>query len=186
MQKKNKNILQFLLIVSLIIILILLTPLLRESDIIVRLVDSYGYIAVFLLSIISGFNILVPVPPAIIGTLFIELGLNIVGVIITIIIGITIADLTAFYLGKTINQLFENRNAIRRIEKYILRYKYFHIFLILVWASFIPLPNEVILIPLAIIGYKFKDIVIPLLIGNVIGTYYFIFIGQSIFRVIIN
>ena len=186
MQKRNKNILQFVLIVSLIIILILLTPLLKESDIIVRLVDSYGYIAVFLLSIISGFNILVPVPPAIIGTLFIELGLNIVGVIITIIIGITIADLTAFYLGKTINQFFENRNAVRRIEKYILKYKYFHIILILLWASFIPLPNEVILIPLAIIGYKFKDIVIPLLIGNVIGTYYFIFIGQSIFGVIMN
>jgi len=54
-------------------------------------------------------------------------------------------------------------------------------FIIFGYFVLAPLPNEVILIPLAIIGYKYKKLIIPLIIGNVLHHTIMVFGYSTIF-----
>lgn len=145
-----------------------------ENDHLREFVNGFGYIGVFAMAIIGGFNIIVPVPAITFLPIFLAADLNFLGIIITIALGATLADSIAYLLGNAsravLNDSKQERLAALLREVQEKRAWLIPILLIL-YGSFVPLPNEVIVAPLAFIGYKFRYILPLVLIGNFVFNY---------------
>lgn len=132
--------------------------------------QSVGLFGLFGLSILSGFNVIVPIPIAALYPSFEALGYSapvIIGVIAT---GMTLGDSIGYVLGMLGRSIVPTKG---KIQQYVLRYTHRPVllsFLVLVYGMVIPLPNELIVIPLAALGVRWYLILIPLLIGNIFFT----------------
>lgn len=143
---------------------------LTENDKVVSLIGSLGYLGVLITGIIAGLNTIVPLHAATFTPLFIEAGLTIPLIIATLAVGTLIADSLGFALGHVSRELME--------EKYPKIFNFFTNLatdhsrwitpFVIIYASFVPFPNEAILIPLALAGVKLKKLIIPLVLGNIV------------------
>lgn len=134
------------------------------------LVADYGYIGIFIVAIVSGFNIAIPVPAIAFLPAFLASGLDFWTVITVITVGVSLADCIAFLLGRTGRKLVPAKytGTIRKLERIRERYHWAPLALLLVWATIAPLPNEVIVIPLGLMGYRLYHIVPMVIVGNFI------------------
>jgi hypothetical protein len=86
-------------------------------------------------------------------------------------IGVTIGDSLFFYFGIHGRCLFPNKiihkldTFFRWLEKGPSLFVPVFVFL---YAGFTPFPNELMTIPLGLIGIEYKEIILPLLIGNMV------------------
>jgi len=122
-------------------------------------------VAAFLTGI-AGF----PVPIVAFTPIFVELGLNTVLVVVAIVIGLTMGDLVTYafgVLGRRLSGGKENKVLVR-LEAYSKKYKTLPLWILFFWASFIPIPNEVLLLPLGLLGYRLVHILPPLILGNIV------------------
>src|SRR5688572_10525689 len=136
------------------------------------IVHRYGFAGVFLVSLVCGFNIAVPVPAVAFIPLFLASGLDFYMMIAVMVAGETTADLLSFALGRTGRDIDQVRNmkVVRRLERYRKRHYWQPLAIMAVFASVAPLPNEVLAIPLGIMGYPVLHVLVPVLIGNTIFT----------------
>ena len=74
-RKVSKMVLHFLLIAIIILGAFYIASLAGESELIKDYVSRYGYIGLFITALISGFNLLIPIPAVAFLPLFIESGL---------------------------------------------------------------------------------------------------------------
>lgn len=168
---RRKILLQILAAVIVIGLALWFAQFARDSDFVKAMVLQYGYAAIFFISLISGFNILFPIPSPSFVPLFLESGLNLWITILVMTVGLTIADLLGFIIGKigrNIAEGWKNQKIIKRLER--LREKNFWapIIFLFFFATSAPLPNEVVVIPLAFIGYQARHLFIPLFLGHII------------------
>lgn len=149
-----------------------LSHLIQENSFISGLLNRYGYRAVFILGIIGGLNLVVPVPTVTFMPLFLEAGLNFWIIILLITIGMLLADGFAFLLGKTGRQIIvlnqEKNKILRRLEELKNKNKKLPYVFLFLFASLAPFPNEVIVIPMGFLGYKMRNLLFPLISGNII------------------
>lgn len=133
-------------------------------------ITHYGYWGAFLISIISGFNLVIPVPAASFVPLFLSAGLSLPILILIISVGMTLADFLGYLIGKT------GRTALKatkhlpqwaRSETWNDKSNFWIGGAVFLYAAFIPLPNELIVIPLALIGHRLTAIAPVLLLGNI-------------------
>jgi len=136
------------------------------------IVHRYGFVGVFLVSLVCGFNIAVPVPAVAFIPLFLASGLEFYMMIAVMVAGETAADLLSFALGRTGREIEEVRHMkiVRRLERYRKKHYWQPLAIMTVFASVAPLPNEVLTIPLGIMGYPLLHVLVPVLIGNTIFT----------------
>lgn len=187
----NKILIHFLKIAILISIFILafwLMRLAKESNFITNLVSQYGYGAAFVLGVIGGLNLVVPIPAVTFTPLFLEAGLNFWTVILLITFGMLLADTIAFLLGRTgrefvLSVLGENK-IFHKIEKLKNENGNLPFLFLFLFASFAPFPNEVIVMPMGLLNYKFKSLIIPLILGNLIFNILFSFGVINIFNLL--
>ena len=141
-----------------------------ENELIQELVLKYGYGGVFLTSLFSGFNIIAPIPIISFLPLFIVSGLNLWIIIFTIAVGLTLADSFSYFIGKIGQQLISPpmQKTVRRLEKIRERYNWLPIAILFLFASFVPFPNEIIVIPMVFLGYRITHLLPSLFLGNVI------------------
>jgi uncharacterized membrane protein YdjX (TVP38/TMEM64 family) len=102
--------LKFGFVVLLIVMAMVLAAELAGSDIAKEIADTYGYYGVFVLSVVSGFNLIVPIPAVTLMPVFAVIGLGFWPTITTIVAGMTVADILAFLIGTTSRQFFESRS----------------------------------------------------------------------------
>ena len=171
MSKLLKITLQLLFLAGIVALALYLAKLATESEVLREIVASYGYIGIFVISVISGFNLFVPIPAISFLPLFIESGLSFWPTIFLITLGMSVADIIAFMLARAGRHIAAQSFGERAFATlYKLRdkhYKYPLVFLFF-FAAVAPLPNEVILVPLAFMGYSFRHLLPVVFAGNLI------------------
>lgn len=163
----------------------LLANKINETTLARELVGHYGYIAILVVAVIAGLNAIVPVPAATFVPVFTEAGLFLPIIVLLLIIGTTIADLIGFAFGSLSRQHIEREypRLIRLIRALHDRHHLLVVPTIIAYAAVIPLPNEVLVIPLALLGVRFQTLLLPLLIGNSINQAALAYGFDSIFSV---
>lgn len=166
-----KAVLQIIVVAAIVAAALWVGRFAQESDLIKDLVSRYGYGGIFLISVISGFNLAVPIPPVSFLPLFLVSGLNFWLIILIITAGITVADSVAYLLGKTGRLLLlssTENSFLNRLERLRSHYYWAPLLALFLFVALVPLPNEVIVIPLAFLGYQLTRLLPLLFVGNVI------------------
>jgi membrane protein YqaA with SNARE-associated domain len=136
-----------------------------------ELVSRYGYAGMFLVSAISGFNLAVPIPAISFLPVFLESGLDFAVSILVISSGMTLADLVGFYLGRTGRKVWEESspkiNMARKLERMREKHWLLPFVGVFFFAALVPFPNEILVIPLAFLGYRASYIFPAVLLGNI-------------------
>lgn len=175
-KKSNKLILQAFFLIALIVGAFYLAKLSVESEAIRSIIQSYGYIGIFFIAFVSGFNLVVPIPAVAFLPLFIESGLHFYTTIVFITIGMTFADLISFAIGRVGGEVAEkysksgSKIASVLVEA-VSKHKYAPFVLLFLFASLAPIPNELLLIPFGFLRYRLKWIIPILLIGNFVFNF---------------
>lgn len=148
----------------------------------VKIVDFFGvhnvYVFIFLLSAIAGgSSFTAPSMYALLVT-FIIGGTPLIPVAILAGLGSTIGDCAYMYLGKRSHKVLSSkiqRNLNKIISKLESKPKIILPFFIFLYAAFAPIPNDFMTISLGLAGYKIRNAIIPIIIGNII--YFFILLS---------
>ena len=160
-----------ILFVAIFGFIIWLGYLAQGSSYIQDLIVRGGYLGIFLFSIANGFNIIVPVIPASFLPAIATSGLDIRFVIFLFILGTTLADSVGFLLGRAGHAYTsKERKIVAYFEDLKIRYRKAPLIFLFFWAVFVPLPNEIILIPLGLLGYHARRVILIVFVGNTLFT----------------
>lgn len=133
-----------------------------------ELIQDYGYFGILLVSFVAGLNMFVPIPAATFVPVFTAGGISLPEIILFLVIGTMAANLLSYYLGYyggTITKSHYPNLQKKLLTLYQGKSKWLPYF-VFGFASFIPLPDEVYLIPLGIIGIKLRHFIVPLVLGT--------------------
>lgn len=156
-------------VIGIIAIGLWLGTFVADNDLAKRLVADYGYVGIFIVALISGFNLIVPVPAVAFIPMFIAAGLDFWVTILVLSIGLTIADMVAFVLGRA-GRAFVNPNSrlIKKLEHIQKDHYWGPPVLMFLYACFVPLPNEIMAIPLGFMGYPIRHVAPFLFTGHLV------------------
>lgn len=136
----------------------------------VALVERFGYLGLVGIGTVTGLNFIIPVPAATFSALYSAAGLATSGIIVALAFGTLIADAIGFWVGTKLRLLLND--SYPKISSYATKVAAGNVYIIftfvLLYAAFVPFPNEAILIPLAISGIRFRYLLLPLIIGNIL------------------
>lgn len=170
----NKNYCHLIKIIFLFLVIAMafwVSGIVKDSDFVSELIRKFGYGGVFLIAVVSGFNFAIPVPAIAFMPIFIASGLDAFVVIIIMAAGMTFADLIGFLLGKSGRSIamssFE-RNVLNKFEKIKDKLNWSPSLMLFLFASLVPFPNEIIVVPMAFLGYGLIYILLPVFFGNII------------------
>jgi len=146
-------------------------------------VQQFGYGGVVLVAFLTGLSAISPIPTGIFTPIFLEAGLWLPLILAAMVIGTTLADLSAFAValaGKTIAlqkfpKLQHYVNSLREKNHWLIMGS------MLVWAAVMPLPNELPLIACALVGVRLRTLLLPLLLGTLLFHSLFSFGTLSLF-----
>lgn len=157
----------------------------EKSAIISDSIARYGHVGIFLASILSGFNLVVPIPIISFLPSFLASGLSFWPTVIIITTGMVVGDAIGYLLGRA-GRLFLTKPMLRslaRLEKLSEEYFWAPIIILFLFASLVPLPNELLVLPLAVLGYRFYYILPALFFGNLLFN---IYSGYGILKLLEN
>jgi membrane protein YqaA with SNARE-associated domain len=163
----------FLWLASLVLVIAFswwLSSFVSGSEKIQEIILRFGYIGIFFVAVVSGFNVVVPLPAISFLPALTEAGLGFWTSIIVITLGMTFGDGLGYllgYLGRTVSDIEETK-IFRKLREIKQKREWLPIVFLAAYAAVGPLPNEVAVIPLAIMGYKFRYIFPAVFIGNLI------------------
>ncbi len=161
----------------------LIADTITESTAALQLVSNFGYVGVVMLAVFSGLNVVFPIPVAVFTPVFLEAGLQIPYIIAAIVTGIIIADFTGYIFGRWSRDYIVERypRVFATLSNINDRNQYFLLPAVFLYAAIIPLPNEAIVIPLALIGVRFSFILLPLILGNIVNQTMLVYGASNIF-----
>ncbi|MDP3954457.1 MAG: VTT domain-containing protein [bacterium] len=168
---KIKRVVYAVSFVAIVALAFWLSELVGKNNLVQNIVSSFGYIGVFGASIISGFNLVVPVPAIAFLPALLEAGLNFWITIIIITLGMTLGDSIGYVIGRTGRKAISPItmvNFMNRLEHIENKYHIKPTAFLFIYASLVPLPNEIMVIPLGFLGYKFKQLFMAVFAGNLI------------------
>jgi len=127
------------------------------------LVNQYGYLGAFAVSVLGNLTILIPVPSALVvyafGSVLDPLFLGIVSGI-----GATVGEFSAYLVGRG-GRMALKGNQLERLEsvrKIVGKYGAIVVFLF----ALLPLPDDLLLVPLGVMGYDWRKILVSMLAGK--------------------
>jgi membrane protein YqaA with SNARE-associated domain len=132
--------------------------------------QAMGYPGLFLVAAISGFNVLVPLPVAGFTPALTSAGYDPWMVILVFSLGMSLGDFAGYLLG------LWGRHAsgvkvpafVQTLQKWSEEKPAFFMLAIFLYASFVPMPNEVFVIPLAFARVAWHRLLIPIAFGHVV------------------
>ena len=143
----------------------------KDGDFVTGLIRKFGYGGIFLIAVVSGFNLAVPIPAISFFPVFLASGLNALAVVVVMAVGMTFSDFIGYLLGKTgrhiVLSAFE-RKVVNKFDRFREKLNWSPALALFLFVSFVPIPNEIILIPMAFLGYRFIYILLPVFFGNII------------------
>ena len=137
------------------------------------LVASWGYLALFSLAIASGFNLLVPIPAVALVPAAVAAGLDPWLSALVVTLGMTLSDSVSYFLGKLGREVLLGKQAmlLLKLEKIQKKHNAWPVWLLFLYAAFVPFPNEIPIIPMAVLGYPAKQVIPAILLGNLIFNF---------------
>ncbi len=183
-----KKLTPLLLIVTALVVVVILA--LVAADTITRstemqsFIGRLGYVGVVIVAIMGGLNIFVPIPAVTLTPIFTASGLSLPLIILSLTIGTIIADYIGYLFG-TVSRSYlftQYPKIILWLEEKVTTKPKLLFPLTFLFAAFMPLPNEVIIIPFAVLGITFKRLFVPLLFGNLINQTMYAVGFQTVFN----
>jgi len=139
-----------------------------------------SYLIVFLTCLFGGISIFFPFPYYLIVFTLGAGGLNPFLIGLFAGIGLAVGDTTSYLLGHTGRIILpkSSKRISEKIHKKIALYpEWLKYFLFFIWGALVPLPNDLLLIPMGAIGYSYKKVVIPLVLGSIVFNTIIAFLG---------
>jgi len=170
-KKIAKLSLQSTLLVAFIIAAFYLARIAQENEPVRMLVADYGYVGIFVTSVVSGFNLVVPIPAIAFLPLFLESGLSFALIILFISAGVTLADTVAYFIGRAGRHIMSHsveERVLVNLERVRARYHWAPITVLFLFAAFAPLPNEIVMVPLGLLGYRLLTVLPVAVAGNLV------------------
>jgi membrane protein YqaA with SNARE-associated domain len=160
----------FIVFIAIFLTAIALSQWLSTSLQAIQVIEQTGYLGLLLVGIVAGLNVIVPIPAATFSALYNAAGLTTTGIILALALGTLIADMIGFWFGTKIKPVLEEKypKIVSYTHKLATDRKILLIPFVALYAALIPFPNEAILIPLALTGVRFRFLLLPLLIGNIL------------------
>ena len=183
-ENKSAVLLQGAFIVALIVFVVWLSGIAGESGVVKDFVVRYGYLGILLLALVSGFNLVVPIPAVTFMPVFLAAGLNFWLTIFFITIGMTLGDSIGYLIGRFGRNATKNRKIPEVMKKMeLLSEKYTHgvPLFFFIYSSIAPFPNELVVIPAAFMNIRWYYILVPVLFGNMIFN---ILVGTGLIGII--
>jgi len=141
----------------------------EDNGFIQTFIFQYGYWGVFSLAILSGVNIIVPIPAISFLPLVLAAGLTFTATVLVITLGMTLGDGIGYMLGRFGQKVIKpNHRILRKLKRVQDKFYVAPIIILFFYAAFVPFPNELLVIPLGFLGYRAIHLVFPLLLGNAI------------------
>lgn len=176
----RKLILHFIVLLFVVALALTLARFVRDNDLVQNLVAQYGYLGIFILAFVTGFNLVaVAIPAVTLMPFFLASGLNFWLVIIFITCGMTLADTTAYILSRLGRKIASStlsprgKKILLRLEKLKEKFSWGPIVALFLFASVAPVPNETLLIPMGFLNYQMYKILPAVFAGNfVFNTLY--------------
>lgn len=130
-----------------------------------NLVASYGYAGAFLISIFGNFTIFFPVPFVV--TIY-AFGATLNPLLLGLVCGVgsTVGEFSAYLIGRGGRKIIDERYG-ERLESAKLLVQEYGMAVIFVFAV-LPLPDDLILIPLGMLRYSLKKAMIAMFLGKTI------------------
>lgn len=154
------------LMVAIVLSAFYLANHLGEYDTVRGLVEKYGLFGMIAVAFIGGLNVVVPVHAATFTPIFATY-YSMYTIITCLVLGTMLADLLAYQIGMWGKR--STRAHFPRFHDRLITFTENHHKLILpgvfLYSAFIPFPNETILIPLGLAGYRYWTFVVPLILG---------------------
>jgi membrane protein DedA with SNARE-associated domain len=130
-----------------------------------QLVSTYGYFGAFIISLFGNFTVFFPVPFAITIYAF-GATLNPLALGLVCGFGSTIGEFSAYIIGRGGRRIIENSYG-KRLDTAKLLIQRYGMMIIFIFAV-LPLPDDLILIPMGMLRYSLKKAIIAMLIGKII------------------
>ena len=133
-----------------------------------------GYWGLFGVSVVSGFNLVAPVPVALFYPFLIETGFAPLPTLLTIAAGMTGGDFLGYMVGNAARDALGHRlRRVRaRLEVWLnalrVRHRLLPYGILFLYAAFAPIPNELVVIPMAFMRCSLAGVMTAVLLGNVI------------------
>ena len=166
----RRRYIQLVLALVVVAVVIFAATRLAGSELATSLVADWGYLGALIVAAVSGFNVLLPIPVVAFFPLFLAAGLDFWILLITVTVGMTLGDSVGYLLGNTGRRLVDPKTARSRAFKVVESFRKRHVWapyvLLFLYVSFAPAPNEILVIPMAFAGYKFRYMFPIILVGN--------------------
>jgi membrane protein DedA with SNARE-associated domain len=130
-----------------------------------QLVSTYGYFGAFIISLFGNFTVFFPVPFAITIYAF-GATLNPLALGLVCGFGSTIGEFSAYIIGRGGRRIIENSYG-KRLDTAKLLIQRYGMMIIFIFAV-LPLPDDLILIPMGMLRYSLKKAITAMLIGKII------------------
>ncbi len=169
-RKKALNVFLFLLILGGgLAASFFLSQYVASNDASQLLIQEFGYIGILAVSFIAGLNLFIPIPAATFVPVFTAAGISLFEIIVLLVIGTMAANLLSYFLGLYGGKITTTHYP--ELQKKLIRLyqkkKEWLVYFVFLFTALMPLPDEVFLIPLGIIGVKLKQFIIPLMLGTI-------------------
>jgi membrane protein YqaA with SNARE-associated domain len=155
---------------------------LSNADVQTRIGEA-GYAAIAGFAFVAGLNAIIPIPAVAFTPVFIAAGLHMSGVILALTIGTLASDFAGYWFGR-----FGRNTIISKYPKLVAKLQLLYtsrrsllIPTLFLYAAVIPIPNEVLIIPLAVLGTPWRTMVLPLFAGNLVNQTLLAYGVQTIF-----
>ncbi len=176
--KKTKSILltlsKLIVVIATIAFVFWINSIDFEGSTVEAFVQSYGYLGLFLASAISGFNVILPVPVAAFYPFFISTGLAPIPTILIISLGMVFGDVLGYMIGRGGRQAFSEKKQKQiqkmtaRIERMQERHHFLPAVFLFFYAGFVPLPNELVIIPMGFFKFRPVTVFLAVFCGNIV------------------
>lgn len=186
--KIRKWLIQFAALVAVLGLAFWATLFVQENIFVQDFIARYGYVSIFVVSLVSGLDLIVPVPAISFLPLFLSAGLNLWLTLFILVLGITVADTISYVIGvfgRNIVISARNKRMIARLDRLRGRYYWGPLVVLFFYSIFVPLPNELLVIPLGFMGYHLRHIFPIVLLGNSIFNTLAAFGVISLFNTIV-
>lgn len=141
-----------------------------EHDAVREAAAAAGYPGLLAASVVSGFNLIAPIPVAAFYPFLLESGFQPLPTLATIALGMTGGDFLGYMVGDASRALAGDRLAgfRARVERLHQRHPLLPLAILFLYAAFAPVPNELLVVPLAFMRYPLAGIMLAVFAGNLI------------------
>lgn len=140
----------------------------------------YGYLGLFVFAFIGGTSTFLPLPYIFVTFTLAGLGLNPLFLGLAAGTGVALGDSVSYLLGRAGHHILKPKyeNKLNRFFQWLERHPRLTPVAIFSYGAFVPLPNDILIIPLGLARYNYFKAIIPAWLGNVFFNVYIAYFGS--------